>query len=67
MKLSQWVNFLWIGLPHPSYRMDKNTNGGGIALYVREDIRSRQISFKNDDRDIERFLLLKSTSARKSG
>ena len=51
----------------PSYRMDKNTNGGGIALYVREDIWSRQISFKNDDKDIERFLLLKSTSARKSG
>ena len=37
------------------YRMDRNTNGGGIALYIREDIPSRQISFKNDDKDIEHF------------
>ena len=22
----------------PPYRMDRNTNGGGIALYIREDI-----------------------------
>ena len=32
-----------------SYRMDRNINGGGIALYVREDILSRQILFKNDN------------------
>ena len=38
-------------------RMDRNTNGGGIALYVREDIPSRQISFKNDDKDIEHFFV----------
>ena len=41
----------------PPYRMDRNTNGGGIALYVREDIPSRQISFKNDDKDIEHFFV----------
>ena len=40
----------------PPYRMNRNTNGGGIALYVREDIPSRQISFKNDGNDIEHFL-----------
>ena len=49
------------------YRMDRHTNGGGgIARYVREDISSRQISFKNNDKDLE-HVLLKSTSARKSG
>ena len=41
----------------PPYRMTKNTNGGGIALYVREDIQSRQISFKNDGNDIEHFFV----------
>ena len=35
--------------------MDKNTNRSGIALYVREDIPSRQISLKNGDKDIEHF------------
>ena len=39
----------------PPYRMDRKTNGGGIALYVREDIPSRQISFKNFDKEIEYF------------
>ena len=37
--------------------MDRNTNGIGIALYVREDIPSRQISFKNDHKDIEHFFV----------
>ena len=40
----------------PPYRMNGNTNGGGIALYVRED-KSRQISFKNNDKDIEHFFV----------
>ena len=39
----------------PPYRMDRNTVGGGIALYVKEDIPSRQISPKNGDKDIEHF------------
>ena len=33
----------------PPYRMDRNTVGGGIALYLREDIPSRQISLKNGE------------------
>ena len=41
----------------PLYRMDRNANGGGIALYVREDIPSRQIFFKNDDNDTEHFFV----------
>ena len=56
MKLSQRVSFLWMDLPS-SYRMDRNVNVGGIALYVREDVSSKQISFKNDDKDIEDVLL----------
>ena len=35
--------------------MDRNTNGGGIAFYVWEDLPSGQISFKSDDKDIEHF------------
>ena len=45
-----------MGLP-PPYRMDRNTNRGGITLYVREDIPSRQISFKNDEKDTEHFFV----------
>ena len=37
--------------------MDRSTKGGGIALYVREDIPSRQISLKNNDKDIEHFFI----------
>ena len=40
-----------------SYRMDRNTNRGGVVLYDREDIPSRQISFKNDDKDVEHFFV----------
>ena len=39
----------------PLYRMERNTNGGGAALYVKKDIPSRQISLKNDHKNIEHF------------
>ena len=39
----------------PPYRMDRNANGGGIAFYTRENVQSRQISFKNNDKDTEQF------------
>ena len=48
------------------YRMDRNVNGNVIEFLVREDIPSRQICFKNDDKDIE-HLVVEITSARKSG
>ena len=41
----------------PPYTMDKNSNGGGTALYIKEDILSRQILFKNDDKGIENFFV----------
>ena len=42
---------------NPPYRMERNTNGGGIAFDIGEDMPSRQISFKNDDKDIEHFFV----------
>ena len=48
--------FLMDGFTSP-YRMDKNTNGGGTTLYVRENIPSKKISFKNGDKDIEHFFV----------
>ena len=33
--------------------MDRNVNGNVIVFLVSEDIPSRQICFKNDDKDIE--------------
>ena len=38
-----------------SYRMGRNANGSAIALYVREDVPSRQISLRNDDKYIEKI------------
>ena len=35
------------------YRPNGNANSNGIALYVREDILSRQILFQSDAKDIE--------------
>ena len=39
----------------PPHSMDKTANTGDIGFYIREDIPSRQISFKDkdDDNDIE--------------
>ena len=35
------------------YRMDRNGNGGGIILYVREDIPSKEITCYPNRGDIE--------------
>ena len=43
-----------IGFSIP-YRRDRDKKGGGILLYVREDILSNLVSFKNDDTNIEHF------------
>ena len=56
--------FLMDGFKSP-YWTDRNANGGDKALYVREDIPSGEISLKNDDKDIESFLI-KSTFTRKN-
>ena len=41
----------------PPYRMNRNTNRGSIALYVTKDVPSRQISFKNNDKNIKHFFV----------
>ena len=37
--------------------MDRNANGSGTALYIREYIPSRQISIKIDDKNMEHFFV----------
>ena len=44
MKLFQQYSFLH-GFYDP-YRLDRNRNGGGIMLYIREDIPTRLIEKK---------------------
>ena len=41
----------------PAYRMNKNANGNGTALYVRSVIPSKLILFKNHDKDFEYFFV----------
>ena len=47
-------NFLIDGFCKP-YRLDRDSNGGGIMLYVREDIPSNDISY--EDKPIESFFV----------
>ena len=35
------------------FRLDRNSYGGGILLYVREDIQAKPISNRSFDKDIE--------------
>ena len=46
------AQFQITGLSTP-YRMDRNENGGGIILYVREDIPSKEIAYYPTRGDIE--------------
>ena len=39
--------FLIHGFSEP-YRLDRNSNGGGILLYIREDVASELLHTKND-------------------
>ena len=39
---------------YATYRLDRNTNGGGILLYIREDIPSTLL---NSDMSIENFYI----------
>ena len=40
-----------------SYRLDRNSKGGGIILYVREDIPSKLVNPSCTNHDIEYFLV----------
>ena len=41
----------------PSYRLDRNANGGGIMLYVREDTPSKLLSNNDQDSEIENIFV----------
>ena len=38
-------------------RFDRNRNGGGAFIYVREDIPSRELKFNNTPEDIESIFI----------
>ena len=44
------------GYPKP-YRFDRNRNGGGVFIYVREDIPSRELKIHNTPEDIESIFI----------
>ena len=58
LKLSLSVSFLWIGLARNAELIEMLIEVVAIALYVRENITSRQIFFKNGDGDMERFFVI---------
>ena len=43
--------FLIHGFSEPD-RLDRNSNGGGILLYIREDIASKRLDTKNDSEGV---------------
>ena len=47
---------------YTTYRLDRNTNGGGILLYIREDIPSTLV---NSDTSIESFYIEKNIRKKK--
>ena len=46
------ANFIIDGFSEP-YRRDRNANGGGILIYVREDIPSKELNDQTFPKDIE--------------
>ena len=46
------ANFMIDGFAKP-YRRDRNGNGGGILIYVRDDIPSKELNIHNHPVDIE--------------
>ena len=46
------IQFAIQGYSKP-YRFDRNRNGGGVFIYVREDISSRELKIHNTPEDIE--------------
>ena len=39
------------------YRFDRNSNGGGVFIHVREDIPSRELKIRNTPEDIESIFI----------
>ena len=51
------VNKFYLNDYNVPYRHDRNTNDGGILVYVRNDIRSRIIESKNLPRSFEGLVI----------
>ena len=49
------VNQFYLNGYNVPYRNDRNTNGGGILVYIRDDIRSRIIECENLTSSFEGF------------
>ena len=56
MKHSQILNFIWMVFSLP-YRIDRNRNGGGVMIFVKEDIPSKLLTKHNFPTDVEGFLI----------
>ena len=59
-QLFQIINHSSLYLPDvftTPYRLDRNQNGGGIMLYIREDIPSKSLTEIKLDNDIENILI----------
>ena len=39
------------------YKFDRNRNGGGVFIYVREDIQSKELKIDNTPEDIENIFI----------
>ena len=50
------IQFAIQGYSKP-YRFDRNRNGGGVFIYVREDISSRELKIHNTPEDIESIFI----------
>ena len=51
------VNKFYLNDYNVPYRHDRNTNDGGILVYVRNDIRSRIIESKNLPRSFDGLVI----------
>ena len=52
MKHSRILNFIWMVFSLP-YRLDRNRNGGGIMIFVKENIPSKLLTKHNFSSDVE--------------
>ena len=52
MKRSKVLNFIWI-LFLCQYRLHRNRNGGGVIIFVKEDIPSKFLTKHNFSSDVE--------------
>ena len=52
VKHTQVLSFIWFGFSLP-YRLDRNRNGEGVMIFVKEDIPSKLLTKHNFPSDVE--------------